>query len=290
MTRIYGFGRPPTPPPDATVAPLEPRDVGRLSLSWTSSYTPRELEQHLLAHPGLSWWSPAVGEYLIGGPWRHRDDIAVIQELAARFYPEQLVDAFAAACRERGYALVVMLDQQETRRESFYQRIGFELLQEIITYELPRLPRNVPAPARLRFERHTPEALEDLVAVDHAAFPWLWRNTPAEFASYLALYGVEVYLGREPDGRAVAYFGITSYRGWGHLDRIAVIPERQDAGYGLETLNAAVARLGEQGARRIALSTQVDNVRSQRLYEQYGFQRTTGNDYTIYGKALGSRG
>ena len=36
----------------------------------------RELEQHLLTYPGLSWWVPSSSEYLIGGPWRHRDEIA----------------------------------------------------------------------------------------------------------------------------------------------------------------------------------------------------------------------
>jgi ribosomal protein S18 acetylase RimI-like enzyme len=286
MTQIYGFGRPPTPPPEAPVVPLEAPDVARLNLGWSSSYTPRELEEHVLAHPGLCWWSPALGEYLIGGPWRHRAEIAVIQELSARFYPEKLAEAFTAACRERGYALAVMLDQHETRRQGFYERIGFELLQEIIIYELPRLPRPIPEPATLRFERYAPAALDELVAVDHAAFPWIWRNSPEEFAAYMGLYGVEVYLGREPDGAAVTYFGITSYRGWGHLDRIAVLPDRQGRGYGLETLNAAVARLGEHGARRIGLSTQIDNPESQRLYERYGFRRTTGNDYTIYGAWL----
>ena len=65
--------------------------------------------------------------------------------------------------------------------------------------------------------------------------------------------------------------------------RIAVIPERQGAGYGLETLHFAIARLSDLGARRVGLSTQANNIRSQQLYERYGFRRTGGNDYTIYG-------
>ena len=68
--------------------------------------------------------------------------------------------------------------------------------------------------------------------------------------------------------------------------RIAVIPERQGSGYGLETLHFAIARLSDLGARRVGLSTQADNLRSQQLYERYGFRRTGGNDYTIYGQWL----
>lgn len=271
---------------DMTPVPLRSRDVDLLRLGWSSNFTARELEQHLREHPDLSWWVPANGEYLVGGPWRHRDEIAVIQELAARIHTTALVDAFTQRCRERGLRLVVMLDQHETRRESFYTRIGFDLLQNIVVYELPRLPRSIPAPERLRFEPITRETLDELFAVDHAAFPWLWWNSPVEFASYAGLYGVEIFLGREPDSTPVAYVGITSYRGWGHLDRIAVIPDRQGLGYGLETLNFAIGRLAEQGARRVGLSTQADNIRSQHLYERYGFHRTAGSDYLIYGKWL----
>src|SRR5438874_12470356 len=93
MTPLYGFHRPSAPAPDATVAPLQARDIGRLSLGWSSHYSPRELEQHLLEHPGLSWWVPATGEYLIGGPWRHRAEIAAVQEPTARLQPEALVAA-----------------------------------------------------------------------------------------------------------------------------------------------------------------------------------------------------
>lgn len=286
MNSTHGPGRFPTPLSRPEVAPLLARDVSRLSRSWTSTFTTRDLEQHCLAHPGLSWWVPANGEYLIGGAWRHRAEIAVVQELRARLYSEALVDAYVAACRERDFALIVMLDQHEMRRDSFYARIGFDLIQEIIIYELPRLPRAIPAPAALRFALLAPERFDDLLVVDHAAFPWLWWNSPGEFAAYGALYGVEIFIGYALDGVPVAYTGITAYRGWGHLDRIAVVPDRQGAGYGLEALNFAVARLGSHGARRVGLSTQADNLRSQQLYERYGFHRVTGSDYAIYGRWL----
>lgn len=284
--RPLGFHRAPNGPADEAPVRLKPHDVPRLSLGWTSSFNERELAQHLRANPGLSWWLPSGGEYLIGAPWRHRDEIAVIQELSGRLRNEELVAALVAGCREQGHRLVVMLDQFEGRRDSFYSRIGFDLLQHIIIYELPRVPRAIPAPTRLRFVPLSPATRDELLQVDHAAFPWLWWNSTAEFNAYTALYGVEIYVGYEEDSTPAAYVGLTSYRGWGHLDRIAVIPDRQGSGYGLEALNFAIARLSELGAKRIGLSTQEDNIRSQHLYERYGFRRTNGSDYTIYGKWL----
>jgi RimJ/RimL family protein N-acetyltransferase len=41
-----------------------------------------------------------------------------------------------------------------------------------------------------------------------------------------------------------------------------------------------------RGARRIGLSTQGDNARSQRMYEHVGFKRSRSNDYRLYGHWL----
>ncbi len=286
LMRPIGFGRSANEATNEVPMLLEPRDLARLSLGWSSSFTTRELEQHLLTYPGRSWWIPATNDYLIGGPWRHRDEIAVIQELNGRLHNDDLVAAMVNGCRVRGLQLVVMLDQAEGRRESFYSRIGFDLLQHIIIYELPRIPRGIPEARKLRYVPLTPALLHDLLHVDHAAFPWMWWNSSAEFTAYAALYGVEIYVAYEPEGIPVAYVGLTSYRGWGHLDRIAVLPTRQGSGYGLDALHFAVKRLGDLGARRVGLSTQADNIRSQHLYEQYGFRRTGENDYSIYGTWL----
>ena len=89
-------------------------------------------------------------------------------------------------------------------------------------------------------------------------------------------------LGDQP----VAYAGLTSYLGWGHLDRIAVLPALQNRGFGQEALGFAINRLALQGARRVGLSTQRSNVHSQHLYERFGFRRAWGNDYRVYGRFL----
>jgi ribosomal protein S18 acetylase RimI-like enzyme len=73
------------------------------------------------------------------------------------------------------------------------------------------------------------------------------------------------------------------FAGWGHLDRIAVAPRQQGEGRGRDALALAIAAMRHQGAARIALSTQLTNLRSQRLYERCGFRRTPELDYRLFG-------
>ncbi len=127
-----------------------------------------------------------------------------------------------------------------------------------------------------------------LVSLDHDAFPWLWRNSAEEFRLYLAMPEVEVWVGLSGE-RLVSYVGLTHFPGWGHLDRIAVAPVAQSAGFGRESLRFAVHRVAELGARRMGLSTQGDNVRSQRLYESVGFRRTAEHDYSVRGVVFDQR-
>jgi ribosomal protein S18 acetylase RimI-like enzyme len=277
------------PAREVGVEPLTVADIGRLELGWQSMFTAEELRQHLMRYKGRSFWIPATREYVVGGHWRHRRQIGSLVELGVRGeHRAPLVTAFLAACAEDGCPLVIFNDASELRHHRWYQELGFELIQEIIVYELHGLPATRPMRApRLRFERITaPTASPELLEVDHRAFPFLWWNSEEEFENYLEQPHVRIYLGRDTTGEAIAYAGITLYQGWGHLDRLAVLPERQGKGYGLEALTFAADQVYATGARRLGLSTQADNERSQELYERFGFHRSYRTDYKIYGHWL----
>ena len=276
-----------TPLPSDEVRVLTPPDVARLRPGWQNRLRGDELRQLLVAYPERSVWLPGSREYVVVAPWRHRDEVASIQELVAVRQAETLLAALVERCRAAGDALVLMMEIDEVRPPGFYARAGFDLIEEVVTYEMERV-----APVRdqgpLRFRRADPAdraTLAELERIDHAAFPWLWWNSADEFAAYSRTPGVELFIGRQ-DERAVSYVGLTTYLGWGHLDRIAVDPAVQGQGYGRSSLAFAVNRLAAQGARRIGLSTQRENRRSQRMYERFGFRRTRGNDYRLYGVAL----
>ncbi len=272
--------------PTAVVLPLEPEDVERVL-----PHDPRAreaLRQALAAAPGRSVWAPDTLEYVVVVPWRHRPDISHVQEIAAVRHANALVAAARDRCRDAGDAMVLAVELHDGRSASFYARSGLWPIEDVITYELDaRRPRPAPT-GSLTFRTAMPEVAADLrtlLEIDHAAFPWLWQNSEEEFRVYGDASDVQLLLGFDgPD--PVSYSGATLYAGWGHLDRIAVLPDRQGQGEGFETLARTVEAMVTLGAVRIGLSTQQDNARSQHLYEGFGFRRSPVYDYRLYGADL----
>jgi ribosomal protein S18 acetylase RimI-like enzyme len=262
---------------------LRPGDVSALRLPGPrGSYAVRKTLQ---AHPGRSVWLPETLEYALVSPWRNRPEIAHLEEVVATRNAAALIRAAFERCVAHGDELLIAIELEAERGPSRFQRAGLEPLEDVITYELDTI-RAFPAVSReLSVMRVTPSdryAIGSLIQVDHAAFPWLWRNSRHEFEVYLRTPGVDVLLIAE-QGVPIAYTGSTMFAGWGHLDRIAVAPEQQGQGRGRDALVLAIGAMRRQGAARIALSTQGTNLRSQRLYERCGFQRTPELDYRLFG-------
>src|SRR3954447_26812132 len=265
------------------VRPLEHEDVPALRLP--GSRGAEVVCQMLDVHPGRSVWVPSTLEYALIGPWRNRPEIASVEDLVAVRHMEELLRAAFERCAEHGDDLMLTVELDSRRSPARYERAGLEMLEEVITYDMgiAREPWSGSNRIRLvRVDANDEAAIELVTGIDQASFPWLWRNNRAEFDVYLHTPGVEVWL-VEADGEPVAYFGATLFPDRGHLDRIAVIPEQQGRGFGLETLGLAVDTMRRRGARRVGLSTQRTNRRSQQLYERFGFRRTPDHDYRLFG-------
>ena len=273
--------------PDVRVLTVE--DVPRLRLPWDGRFSQTDLARIAASDPHLSVWNRRTGEYLVGGYWRHRDEIATVVDIAGSAGAHDLLLGFAELAAARGLRMAVASEQAERRKREFYLAAGFDEIEEIIIYELTRVRVRAAELKGLRFERFKMDderAFTDLLELDHRAFPWLWWNSPAEFVEYAGSPGVSIDIARDPDGRIVAYVGATRFRSWGHLDRIAVEPSLQGMGLGRAALDYAVMAMGNAGARRIGLSTQGNNTASRALYERYGFRRSPSHDYRIYGRRL----
>lgn len=271
---------------DLSVEPLTSGDAHRLRLGWTSRLDRPDIRNIVTQHPDLSQWIPETGEYLIAAPWRHREEISSVLELAGQRGAAALLRAFAEASSIAGMRVALLSEHYESRNPQLFHRAGYDLLEHIVIYELPAIASIDTSGFQLRFEEMLPmrdDDLEELLELDHEAFPWLWWNSRGEFLNYGRARGVKIYGGRDSSGRLVSYVGVTRFRSWGHLDRIAVRPELQGHGYGLESLEWAIHVLAASGARRIGLSTQARNKRSRLLYERYGFQRAPTQDYYLYG-------
>jgi len=267
---------------NASVQTLTPENVSALRLPYARDE--RLLEQKLADYPERSVWVPETLEYVVLTPWRNRREIASVDEMAASRHASALLQAAFERCVERGDDLLVAIELESRLGTSRYERAGFQLLEEVITYETNVWQRTETNYPDLRLVPVQPgdHRAGDVLRIDQAAFPWLWRNSRAELDAYIATTGVAVYL-VEADGEPVAYVGATPFSGWAHIDRIAVSPHLQGRGLGWKSLSLAVDDLRRKGARRVALSTQRTNLRSQRLYERFGFWRTPELDYLIFG-------
>lgn len=273
---------------DHRIRALTTEDVSQLPLAWYHRHDRGEIRRLIRIFPGRSLWQPDTGEFALIGPWRHRTDIVQVAELSAQASSVALIESAAAAAGHLGADLMVILESDERRRPSFYRSIDFEHLEDVITLELDILPDDAMATTDVTFVRVEPDSPEyaEIRRIDDIAFPWLWRNGPIEFSAYIRMPDVRIYLGLR-DGRPVSYHGVTLYGGWGHLDRIAVLPEFQGLGVGFQTLRHATAIMALAGAETVGLSTQGHNHQSRQLYERFGFVRQATNDYRIYGRPLG---
>lgn len=272
--------------PTSQPQPLTPEAAARHRFDWASRLDINDLNRTLSVFPGRSSWIPDVDEILVIAPWRNRDDIATVAQISAVRRLDDLIDTSRDASFRLGAAAFVMPEWNETRNVLFYERNGLDLFEEVISFEVDARvsqPGDMQLDAPLRLIHADSPLLDRILEIDHAAFSWLWRNSRLEFQHYLLTPGVEIWALRDRSGKPVSYVGITSYAGWGHLDRIAVDPAFQGSGYGDRAVRFAIARLRQLGARRIGLSTQRSNLRSQRLYARIGFQLTRQNDYRIYG-------
>ena len=265
------------------VRTLKPEDVDALRLPGrVGAQSARNLVER---NPGRSVWVPATLEYALIGSWRNRPEIASVEDLMAVRHLEPLLYAAVERCAAQGDDLLLAIELDSPRTPSRFERAGLEMLEEVITYEADIGKQPWSASSHLhpvRVNADDTRRVDLVTEMDQAAFPWLWRNSREEFDVYLRTPGVEVKI-IEANGEPVAYFGVTHFSGWGHLDRIAVSPDRQGRGYGLEALGLAVDAIRQRGARRVGLSTQRTNFRSQRLYERFGFHRTSEHDYRLFG-------
>lgn len=269
-----------------TPRPLWPDDLSRLRMNVHPRVSHAEAVDVLRQSPGSSFWIPAVDEFVLVSPWRHRDELSTVHTFGAFGHEDALLRAAMQHAEESGRSGFVVVDINETRSSHFYGKHGLMPFEDIVTYSLSSLGQRHLSPIRedvqfRQVQMGDPNLLAEVVNLDHDAFPWFWWNSEAEFFAYLEFPGVEVWAMMYRQ-QAVAYAGITGYRHWGHLDRIAALPSLQGNGFGHDMLVYALRRLHQNGARSVALSTQGNNTQSRRLYQRLGFERTPQDDYGIH--------
>lgn len=265
-------------------------DVRDLRLPWLSRFSKQSLAAHLQESPGLSFWVPATGEYVVAEPWRRRSEIAQIMEVAARKSRLSLLQTLLKELHSNGFRIAIMLDDVWRDQPKLYSEIGFAHIEKVVFFQkelrasgAPQLAHALP---ELSYRRPTLDELDLLLEVDHSSFPWLWRNSRTEMESYLQLDNVAAYIAWH-EGVPVGYSSFTLYHGWAHLDRLAVIAQEQGRNFGAAQLAYALGLMVKDGAGSVSLSTQQNNTPSQRLYTGFGFKQTR-DAMNLYGADLTS--
>ncbi len=265
---------------------LWPDDVDHLHLEHHSRLTADHVVELLGQCPGASFWLPNTSEVILGTPWRRRSELVTAHSFGAFGNEDVLLQSAMTLAGERGSAGFVVVDTSETRQPSYYARHGLRRLENIVTFEHKR-PASLASASIgddiefVRVDGSDADLLGDVQDLDHAAFPWFWWNSQEEFDFYLRIPGVELWAGIR-NREVVTYAGMTRHQRWAHLDRIATRPSLQGMGLGRATLIFAVRMMVQQGCREVVLSTQGNNPRSRRLYQQTGFVRTPSDDYSIF--------
>lgn len=269
------------------VEPLHAHDVRNLRLPWLSRFSPETLAGHLDAYPDMSLWVPRSGEYVVSSPWRQRSDIAQLVEVTARKAKAALLTAFIDRVRGQGYRLALMSDETWNSDAKLYRDLGFQHLERIIIFQKDLRDECDPPAAELPALDFIPLGERDfdlLMEIDHASFPWLWWNSRPEFEDYMRIHGVHIWVALY-EGEPIGYTSFTMYKGWAHLDRIAVVEKRQGRKFGAAQLRRALCAMQNLGAASVQLSTQYNNVRSHKLYKSFGF-RQTRQSMNFYGLEL----
>jgi ribosomal-protein-alanine N-acetyltransferase len=180
--------------------------------------------------------------------------------------------------KARTVALLVMQDWTY----DWARTVGFRYMEKIVT-----LHRSLkePPPVEPPLDRRVPvypleyEDLRAVHAVDDAAFAAPWRLTRSELrlGMRVSTYSTLVLL----NNTIVGYQISTTHGMNGHLARLGVAPTCQGRGIGGELVYNMVSHFLNRRVSSLSVNTQETNLRSQRLYQRFGFVRN-GYDLPVW--------
>ena len=162
---------------------------------------------------------------------------------------------------------------------NYVAQLGFSYTEDIIT--LQRDGTYVP-PAKSKppiIRNASNDDLPRLVEVDHMAFvpPWQLSSNDLRQAKRIAATCTVA----TQDDTIIGYQLSTVFRKSGHLARLAVTPETQGKGIGSALLDQLIRQFSRRGVTTITVNTQSTNIKSQRVYAYYGFERN-GYDLPVW--------
>lgn len=162
---------------------------------------------------------------------------------------------------------------------AYLPQLGFRYLEDVVT--LYRSGADMPPPlsSDLQIRNAYLDDLRLIVAIDHAAFAAPWQMSQVDIRQ--AQRQAASCTIAEYNGHIIGYQISTRHHTSGHLARLAVVPQMQGRRVGAVLLDHMIRGFIKRGVRSITVNTQHSNIRSQRLYQRYGFERN-GFDLPIW--------
>jgi len=167
--------------------------------------------------------------------------------------------------------------------QDFVVTNDFDYQEDIVT--LRRHGRRLPPP-RYPLPQLTHASrtnVENILAIDHAAFDPPWQMSLDEIRQGMRVSAHSTIAWQ--DGRVVGYQITTTHGMNGHLARLAVMPAGQGLGIGGALLRNMIEWFRRRSILSVTVNTQASNIRSQRLYEVYDFERN-GYDLPVWTYSL----
>ena len=155
---------------------------------------------------------------------------------------------------------------------------GFEIDAQIVSMALDKLQQTAfipqslaPAPEPAQLRAATPEDLPAVAVLDAQVFEPLWHFGHSHLLELLWRGQIQLAI---LDEAIVGYSALlNNSRSEAQLARLAVATALQDKGIGRQLLADAIENCRKLGYRRLALNTQLSNLRSQKLYTSFGFRQ-----------------
>lgn len=227
--------------------------------------------------------NPAMGMYALNadsarvraGSWRGRDDLAYLVPLssAATLTPNAL-EQICDRLRADGYEAVVTAAVGPSEREmlaadGFDDHESLHLLQHDLR-DLPSRPGRDRGIRRGGLRRD----LDAILAVDAATFEPFWQLDADGLREAVAATAVSrLRVIRDPH---IIGYAVTGRAGnQGYLQRLAVAPDRQGEGRGIELVADALHWLRRRQVATCWVNTQEANHAALGLYRKLGFRQAT---------------
>jgi GNAT superfamily N-acetyltransferase len=205
------------------------------------------------------------------GNWQGHHDIALVAPAYAGPPVEPGdVDGCLTTLRQRGYREVYTAAMGIVEQQAFLAS-GFELHERLhlLEHDLRQLPPVPQVPWAPR--RHRRGELQQVLAVDQAAFDDFWRfDARALREARHATPTSRLRVVGEPECLGYAVFGRAQSRGY--LQRLAVRPDATGRGLGTALIVDGLSWLRRHGADHAVVNTQESNIRAFELYRRLGFR------------------